>query len=533
MNFNGTVSSDFMKLAREFDSAKKASLINYAGSDFNSIRTNLVNYVKSVYPLDYNNFVSSDLGVMLIDLVAYIGAVTSMKADFLANENYLRTAKNRNSIKKLLELIGVRMKGPTAAIANAKLTFPSDAFVSDPGATLTIPATSRVITVSSPEDGEPLSFTLYKVTNGLLENSNADSSIELLKSESVNQEGIIFNNLVLLEGALVKKTGKFNADFGIKSINLELAPIVEGSVEVFIEGVSDTRGRYTETENLFFVSGTDSKVFQLVADDDFRATVVFGDNAVAKSPAPGDTFTVTYRVGGGQRGNIGESFINAPLPLTIPGGASLQATLENTSVATGGANAETIDQAKKYAPLSFRRQDRLVTLSDYNSFCNSFRTNYGLVGKSVTAVRRAFSSANIIDIYVLEKANDLQLKKASPVFKRDLLEAIEPKKMITDDVVIVDGLVRTLDLVTTIRVSRELLEDEEAIKTKVANVITKYFSVGNRDFGESFIPQELAREIFALPEVVFATIDNYPQRVFVDFNEFIQLNNYTINIERV
>ena len=90
MTFKGTVESDFMKVVKNFQ-INKSTLIDYAGADFDSIRLNLVKYIQAVYPVDYNNFVESDLGVMLIDLMAYVGTVTSMKADFLANENFLRT----------------------------------------------------------------------------------------------------------------------------------------------------------------------------------------------------------------------------------------------------------------------------------------------------------------------------------------------------------------------------------------------------------------------------------------------------------
>lgn len=532
MSFKGTVESDFMKLVKDFQNLK-TDLIDYAGSDFNSLRLNLVRYIQAVYPLDYNNFVSSDLGGMLIDLIAYVGAVTSMKADFLANENYLRTAKNRNSVKKLLELIGVRLRGPTSAIANATLTFDADPFTSNPGGSVEIPYIARTLTVNSPEDGQQISYTLYKTQNGLIDFSNKQSTISLSKDESEGGLGIVFKNLVLIEGALVRKTGRFDSANGVKTVSLDYSPVVEGSVEVFIEGNPDTRGNYTQIDNLFYVTDINSKVFQLVSDDDFKSNVVFADNVIAKSPSPGDEFTVLYRVGGGTRGNLAKSFINIPLSVTNSGGTTSTAVVENSSQATGGSNAETIEHAKKYAPLSFRRQDRLVTLNDYQAFCDTFMTSYGSVGKSTVAVRRAFSSANIIDIYLLEKANDLQLKKASPAFKKELIDQAEPKKMLTDDIIVVDGLIRTLDLVMTLRVSKELKEDEEVIKNDVSLVIQNYFNVENREFGQTFVPQDLAREVFALPSVIFATVDNYPEPVEVDFNEFIQLNNFTINIVRV
>ena len=530
MTFKGTVDSDFMRVVRDAQ-INKSTLIDYAGSDFETLRSNLIRYIKAVYPLDYNNFVESDLGMMLVELVAYVGSVTSMKADFLANENFLRTARQRNSVKKLLELIGVRLKGPIGAIANASITLDTGLTA---GQSITIAPESRIVTVPSAEDGEQVSYTLYKYFNGQIQDTNPNGSIAFSVAESkAGTGGKIFDRLILLEGSLVTQEGTFGPGNPVRFVNLDLGPVVEGSVQVFVQGNSNTSGEYQQVDNLFFVSGEGEKVFQLVPDDDYKATVVFGDNILAKAPSPGDTFVVRYRVGGGTRGNAAKSYINSPITVTRNDNVSLNGNLENTTQATGGSDAETIEHARRYAPLAFRRQDRLVTLADYQGFCNSFISSYGSAGKATAAVRRAFSSANIIDIYLLEKANNLQLKKGSPAFKKQLIDAIEPMKMLTDDVVVVDGLIRTLDLVITARVSRELLEDEEVVKQDIATIITNYFNTENREFGQEFVPQDLSREIFAIDSVLFATVDNYDSAVKVDFNEFIQLNNFSINIVRV
>ena len=115
--------SDFQKLIDSGDSyTNKKDLIDYAATDFLSLRDSLISYMKAVYPTDYQNFSESDYGMMFTELVAYMGAVMSFKADALANESYLSTAQNRRNVKKLLQLIGISLKGPTSAGANAKLT---------------------------------------------------------------------------------------------------------------------------------------------------------------------------------------------------------------------------------------------------------------------------------------------------------------------------------------------------------------------------------------------------------------------------
>jgi hypothetical protein len=97
--------------------------------------------------------------------------------------------------------------------------------------------------------------------------------------------------------------------------------------------------------------------------DNYNATVLFGDNNTGISPSENASYLVQYRIGGGTRGNIPNNYLNLTVPVAVGTG---QAAPTNISKGTGGSNAETIEHAKRYAPLTFRRQDRLVTLEDYS-----------------------------------------------------------------------------------------------------------------------------------------------------------------------
>lgn len=535
MAFKGTVQSDFLKLVRVEDSDKN-KLINFAASDFLSLRNSLIEYIKAVYPLDYNYFAESDLGVMLVELVAYMGHIMSYKADYLANENYLQTARSRESVRRLLQLIGIKMKGPIAAAANAKATLQSTPTWNS-SSFLRIPAQNRVVSITSSEDGRPLNFTLYKVSqNGDIDSSNLNGDIYIYNSEKASNT--VVSSLVLLEGALSIEEGSFADTESLKSIALSRNPVIEGSIQVLIEGQSSTSGAYKQVNNVFYASGENDKVFQVLSDGDFGARLVFGDNNIGKTPAIGDSYRVIYRTGGGTRGNIVDGQLNTQSnaefysnPAASP--VTYSMVVENTSKGTGGSDAETAEHAKKYGPLLFRSLDRLVTLQDYKAFVNSFISSYGSVGKATAVTRRAYSSANIIDIYVLEKSNNIQLRKATPEFKRQIAEAIQDKKMLTDEAVIVDGLIRTLDLIITLRIDNKYSTVENTIKNKVSQRILSHFNTDNNDFGKEYNPQELLYSIFEIDEVRFATIDNAPEVIKVEFNEIIQLNNFTLNISYV
>ena len=532
--FSGTVDSDFLKLIPSpLDNKEK--LIDFSASDFETLRQNLIKYVQATFPLDYNNFESSDFGVLLIELMAAVGHIQSNKSDYLANENFIGTARSRDSIKRLLEIIGVRMKGPISAAANASLSYSTDA-ISSPSA-LTVSAANRVITITSPEDGGTLSYTLYKVnSNGTVDLTDPTEDLEF--SVSATGGNVTVSNAVLLEGSLVVETGVFNSPEAIKTINLTQSPYVEKSAQVYLTGNTDTEGVYTEENNIYFASGSDDKVFQVVTDERFKASILFGDDATGKSPAIGDNYVVTYRVGGGTRGNIANGAINALITGTSEfssdSSEAVDITVENTSLGTGGQDAESIQQAKRYAPLFFRSQDRLVTLEDFKAFANTFASNYGSTGKATATVRRAFSSANIIDLFVLERASNSQLRKATQEYKRQLLGAIDGKKMLTDEVVVVDGLIRTLDLVVTITLDERFRRNESQLTQSARNSIVDYMSIDKTEFAEPFVPQDLIRVLLSdESNIRYAEVDNVEKPIKVGFNEIIQLNNLAIRVEYV
>tara|TARA_R110002012_G_scaffold67658_5_gene176232 strand:+ start:17773 stop:19374 length:1602 start_codon:yes stop_codon:yes gene_type:complete len=519
-----TAESDYQKLIQSGkEYINKESLIDYAATDFATLRDSLISYMKAAYSKDYQNFTESDYGMMFTELVAYMGSVMSFKADALANESYLPTARTRRNVSKLLSLIGVRLKGPTSAGGSAQLVL-DNAATANP----TITAQNRVVTISSPLDGGQVTYTLYPVSNGKIQSLASNSTDIELSMADTYDPSTTWTNLALLEGALAQETGTFDTTDAFKSINLNQGPVIENSVQVFVTSENALSGTYKQVDNLFSASGSTDKIFEVVYDELYNATLKFGDGNLGASPPNSSAYRVVYRVGGGARGNIlGNALSNS---VTTSQGTG---TISNTSVLTGGVDAETVDDAKANAPLVFKQQDRLVTLEDYKSFISRYVSPNGGIAIGTASTRKAYSSANVVDVFVLQKATDSQLQKATVDYKTNLLAAMEDKKMLTDQLVIVDGLIRTLDLVVTAYVDSSLQNLEDVIKGKMSSIVNSFFSYSRFGFGGKFVPQELNRKLFDLSEVRYSTIDNVSDNISVDFNEVIALNNLTINISYI
>ena len=63
--------------------------INYNTRDFNSVRTELINYIKQYYPETLSAFNDAGVGAMLIDLNAAVADMLSHHTDRAFNETKL------------------------------------------------------------------------------------------------------------------------------------------------------------------------------------------------------------------------------------------------------------------------------------------------------------------------------------------------------------------------------------------------------------------------------------------------------------
>ena len=525
-----SVASDFQKLATIPESLKD-TYIDYGATDFATLRDSLLKYINAVYPTDYNNFVESDLGIMLIELVSYMGAVMSLKSDMLANENFITTAKDINSVRKLFKLVGISMNGPTSAQATPKV-YVNGVAEGALNNSLELTPAERVFTVTSPQDGEALTYTLYGIRDGVVDNVNSNGNI-LLSSVSFNRH--YYTDAVLLEGAFAVQSGTFSQIDDFKSIMLDERPVIQNSVQVYINmpSLPSVDGAYRQVNNLYQASSVDDKVFEVVYTDNYTAKVVWGDGSNGVSPPSLAPYLITYRVGGGSRGNLPNNFINGVGTGTYAGVGDTGTRVVQDTIATGGSDAETVSHAKEFGPLFFKTQDRIVSLDDYRAYANKFTSPLGTTGRATAVTRQAYASANIIDLYLLEKASTTQFQKASLSFKNALLTDLENKKMLTDEVILVDGLIRTLDLVITITLDKKFEGVEGTVTSRVAGRIQQYFLVDNWDFGDSLILADLNRYIFETEDVRFSSIDNIHSNIHVEFNEIIQLNNVSVNVTLV
>lgn len=148
---------------------------------------------------------------------------------------------------------------------------------------------------------------------------------------------------------------------------LSRRPVVASEATLRLEVVTDTGTQEWEQVAHFAASGPEDRHFRL---DAYAGEVQFGpgvrqpDGGLryygAVPPRSATVRVHGYRCGGGRRGNIATGQIRV-LKSSVP----YVARVENRSAAVGGADPETLEDAKVRGPMLLRSRGRAVTAEDF------------------------------------------------------------------------------------------------------------------------------------------------------------------------
>jgi hypothetical protein len=106
---NLLVQQDWTKIYQTFQNA------DFTSYDFETLRKTMIDYLRTTYPEDFNDFTDSSEYIALIDLIAFMGQSLAFRADLNARENFIDTAQRQDSVFKLARLVGYSPKRNVAA----------------------------------------------------------------------------------------------------------------------------------------------------------------------------------------------------------------------------------------------------------------------------------------------------------------------------------------------------------------------------------------------------------------------------------
>lgn len=459
--------------------------INYTNQDFWSMKSRLIDFIKERFAEEFNDFVESSIAIMLIENWAFIADTLSFKIDQIANEIFIDTVSEVDNAFRLSLLVGYKPMPPIAARSLWSATL-NNILETD----LVIP-TPVLIDIST-EDG-PKTIELF--TADSFNEPIFDDPIIISAGNTVN------TSIIGLEGR-TRSQNEFGTGDINQSIPLSVGPVIWDSVRVQVDGVNWLKVDY-------FTDSQPRREFRVEYDPNYNAFVLFGNNRAGMIPSPSSSILIAYRTGGGVSGNIVTGSVELQRNYGVPGfGFRVPIIFRNYTKGEYGYDGDTIDDIKRKLPQFLRTQDRAVSGDDYETLANQFSTPFnGSVGKATAVLRNHGCAANIIDIYVLAKADAQNLAEATNELKVALLQELNSKKMLTDYVCVKDGVVIEVDVNLDVIMDKFYKKFEDEYKVRLTRKIDSFFSLNNWDYEQSLKSIDLVKEISDIKEIRSADIN--------------------------
>lgn len=321
--------------------------VDYTSRDYAALRQDLIDLIPEYAPL-WTNRDPADFGMTILEAFSYMGDVLNYYIDRSANEAFISTASQRDSVLKLAKLLGYKPTESTASTVTVT-------FSNTSASSITVPAGTQIAT-STVSDSNTTQIIFETDSQVVVPAGSTSTTVTATQGKTVGVSPV---------ETIGVSDGRVNQEF-----QLAESPVISGSISVTVGGID-----YTEVPYLIDYNSYDP-VFSTYTDADGITYVVFGDNISGRVPPSSSVITANYRIGGGASGNVAANTIKYIVNTTgiTPSASGLSVLNKYISAlddgsATGGADPESTDSIRINAPLSIRSLNRAVSLADYSALC--------------------------------------------------------------------------------------------------------------------------------------------------------------------
>lgn len=450
--------------------ADTTQVVDYTSKDYAAFRDDMLAHASTLLPT-WTSRSPNDFGVVLVELFAYMGDILSFYGDRIANEAFLETATQRSSVLSIARMLDYRPNGSNAA--KVSLTF-----TTAPGSgEIIIPKGTRVSTLAL--GTEPIYF---------------ETDVDLVVPGTTAATATYTGTVAATEGSTVFETiGTSTGEPGQEFL-LTQNPVIETSLDIFMDEGSGQLVVWQWVEHLI-EWGPGDLVFTTYVDELNITHVVFGDGINGKIPAALTPVGAGYRVGGGEIGNVG------PGTLTTMDNAVVGVVgVTNPQAATGGQDAETLDQIRVNAPQALIALNRAVALTDYESLA----LNVPGVAKA-KAVSAVYSS---VTLYVAPLGGGLDAGDL-PIYlsaerKQALRNYLAPRVPAPTTVTLADPTYVKIDITIDLVVAPQY--NQKSTEASVKSAVLRTLAYDNAAFGDRVTLGETFAAITSVIGVGYATI---------------------------
>jgi hypothetical protein len=341
-----------------------------AGLDFNQIKQNFVDFVKSDPKAPFTDFNYEGSGInALLNIFAYNAHYLGYYIKMLLNESFVDSALKRESLISRGKLNGYTPANVKTATAKLKMSITIDSEQDPTQGYLVFPRGYSFSGRNYNEDGRKFQLLdVIRTTERTVDDSRLEqdgfSLITYTTPEFIVHEG------TFREWKYEIDSNDLSQQFIIQDKNADL-----NTLKIYIHPniYSNDREEYLLATDFFNIN-KNSKIFFVTTTYDGYYEVFFGNNVFGKKPENGNMIKLSYLISSGAAGNGCKIFSDPSL--LIVGSSDFYFNREDYVITTieesnGGLSEESIDELRFNIPHHYRRQNRMVTESDYRSLLMS------------------------------------------------------------------------------------------------------------------------------------------------------------------
>lgn len=475
--------------------------VDFTAADFDTCLETLQLAVNAAFP-KWTDFNRAAIGNVMLRSFCFVLDILTKYQNDQANECFFPFVRRRRNMLALARGVGVKLKGISAASVDILFTLASVATKD-----VIIPINTLVST-----GGEvPVTFRTtiaLRIAAGQTQGTASASATEEI-------------------GVFLTSDGTAN-----QRLLLQVGEYIDDSAVVVIG--TDT---WIEVDN-FFLSGPTDKHYMVLVNEFNQASLIFGNGLNGAIPPLGD-IQVVYDVGGGAETNVNANSLTVLSGTFVTtAGVPVTVTATNPAAASGGADRETVEQARRRVPGQLRALTRTVALEDFE-----------INALGVSGVARAMFLTKAQDPTVADNAGVIVVIPdggglPSTLLKNAVVAAITVTfpTMVTFLVTAADPSYNTIDVTCDVKAKTGFTNSQ--IEANINTALNDYFALLddegapnlNVDFGANLIDNlipfsDLISVVAGAPGVqrvdedAFLPADNVP----IALREFPELGTVTVN----
>ncbi len=531
--------------------------ISYTTRDFQSIRTELINFTRTYYPELIDNFNDASVFSALLDLNAAVSDNLQFNIDRSIQETVLQYAQQRSSIFNIARTYGLKVPGqrPSVALVDFSITVPAFGDKEDLRYCGILRRGSQVSGAGQVfETVYDIDFASAINADGFpnrLKIPNFDSNNKLLNYTIVKRETIVngitkvykrvmtpndvkpffemflpeknvlgVTSVLLKDGTQYANMPSSQEFLGLDNRWYEVKALIED--RVFIEDptkVSDQPGikvgRYITTSDKFITEYTPEGFMKMTfgggtqsADEQLREFARNGYNlnlykysnnlALGSTVKANTTMFIQYRIGGGTGSNLGVNVI------TQIGTVSFFVNGPSDSVNTSVVNSlSCINVTAAIGGAASPTTEEVRNLVSFNFSAQNRAVTVNDYDSLIRTMPSQFGAPakaaiteenNKIKIKMLSYDDSGKLTEiVSNTLKNNVANYLSNYRMINDYISVETASV--IDLAMNLDVVLDNSQNQGAVISQIVNIVSTYFDPSHRQMGQNVYISEIRRQI--------------------------------------